>query len=258
MILFSVTNLTHRFGGLRAVAGFNLQMKAGELVGLIGPNGAGKTTVFNLVSGIYRPTAGRIEFANFDVTGLPPHEISRLGVARTFQNIRLFHDMTVIDNVKVACRAHVEYGLLASLLHPPSFWRAEHRLDEYCYNLLRTLGLEARAGDRAAALPYGQQRRLEIARALATAPKLLLLDEPAAGMNPQETAALIETIGQVRREFGLTILLIEHNMQVIMRVSERILVMDFGETIAEGLPAEIRAHPRVVEAYLDKGGRHAA
>ena len=250
MILFSVTNLTHRFGGLRAVAGFNLQMKAGELVGLIGPNGAGKTTVFNLVSGIYRPLAGRIEFANFDITGLPPHEISRLGVARTFQNIRLFHDMTVIDNVKVACRAHVEYGLLASLLHPPSFWRAEHRLDEYCYNLLRTLGLEARAGDRAAALPYGQQRRLEIARALATRPELLLLDEPAAGMNPNEIGQLMDFIRWIHAEFKLTIFMIEHQMQFVMGLCERITVLDFGQTIAEGSPAEIRKHPRVLEAYL--------
>ncbi len=255
---FEVSGLTPYFGGLRAVADLNLKLSAGELVGLIGPNGAGKTTVFNLISGIYKPTSGRVMLDNLEITGLPPYRISHLGIARTFQNIRLFHEMSVIDNIKVAARSRVEYGMGAWLLHLPSFWEAEHRLDEYCHRLLSIFGLEPRAEQRAGGLPYGQQRRLEIARALATSPRLLLLDEPAAGMNPQETRDLVSSIRWLRREFDLTILIIEHNMHVIMELCERIVVMDFGETIASGAPEQIRSNPRVIEAYLGKDSVHAA
>jgi len=258
MVLLSISSLTHFFGGLRAVADFSLQVRPGELVGLIGPNGAGKTTVFNLVSGIYRPTAGRIVLDNYEITGLPSYRIARLGVARTFQNIRLFDDMTAIENVKVAAREHIEYGLAGALLHLPSFWQAEQRLDDYCRRLLDALRLEGRAGQRAGALPYGQQRRLEIARALAGAPRLLLLDEPAAGMNPQETRDLVDTIRRLRTEYDLAVLILENNMHVMMNIAERIVVMDFGETIAEGTPEEIRSHPAVIEAYLGKEGSRAA
>jgi branched-chain amino acid transport system ATP-binding protein len=258
MVLFKTEKITHYFGGLKAVSDFNLELSAGELVGLIGPNGAGKTTVFNLISGVYKPAGGRILLDNFDITGLPTHVVSRMGIARTFQNIRLFGDMSVIDNIKVSSRTRIEYGLLTALLHPPSFWEEEHRLDDYCYGLLKVFGLHTRAHERAATLPYGQQRRLEIARALATGPKILLLDEPAAGMNPAETRELIKTISWLRDEFKVTILVIEHNMQVIMNISERILVMDFGETIARGTPDQIRDNPAVIEAYLGKRGVHAA
>jgi len=257
VILFKTADLTHYFGGLRALSHFNIELNPGELVGLIGPNGAGKTTAFNLISGIYKPTSGSIFIDNLDITGLPAHRINRLGISRTFQNIRLFHDMSCIDNIKVASRMCLDYGLFSSLFHLPSFWRQEHRLDDYCYELLKMLGLHHYANLRAASLPYGQQRRLEIARALATQPKLLLLDEPAAGMNPAETRELIQTILWIKKEFKLTILIIEHNMHVIMNISERILVMDFGETIAAGQPDKIRSDPLVVAAYLGKMEEHA-
>lgn len=258
MHLFKVSDMTHFFGGLRAVSDFSLELAPKELVGLIGPNGAGKTTVFNLISGIYRPTQGRIVLDNFDIAGLAPHKVSRLGIARTFQNIRIFHDMSVIDNIKVASRSHVEYGVFSALFHPTSFWKEEYRLDDYCRSLLRIFDLEEKASGKAGALPYGQQRKLEIARALATGPKILLLDEPAAGMNPRETHELIDTIAHIREEFDLTILIIEHNMHLIMSISERLVVMDFGETIAQGKPEEIRANPAVIEAYLGKDGQYAA
>jgi branched-chain amino acid transport system ATP-binding protein len=258
MTLLQISDLTRYFGGLCAVSGFNLHLKHGELLGLIGPNGAGKTTLFNLISGIYNPSSGHIVFSNFDITGLPSHKISNLGIARTFQNIRIFNDMSVIDNVKAASRSHVEYGLLSAFFHPPSFREKEYRVDEYATRLLKILGIHARANERAGSLPYGLQRRLEIARALATSPKLLLLDEPAAGMNPKETAELIQTILWIKKEFDLTILIIEHNMHVIMNISERILAMDFGETIASGTPHEMQSHPRVIEAYLGRESLHAS
>jgi branched-chain amino acid transport system ATP-binding protein len=258
VILLKTIGLTHYFGGLRALSRFNIELAPGELVGLIGPNGAGKTTAFNLISGIYKPSSGRVFIDGIDITGLPAYRINRLGISRTFQNIRLFHDMSCIDNIKVASRMNLGCGFFSSLFHRPSFWEQEHRLDDYCYGLLKMFNLHAYANQKAASLPYGPQRRLEIARALATQPKLLLLDEPAAGMNPAETRDLIETIRWIKNEFMLTILIIEHNMHLIMNISERILVMDFGETIASDVPDRIRSDPKVIAAYLGKLEGHVS
>ncbi|MGQ9622822.1 MAG: ABC transporter ATP-binding protein [Candidatus Caldatribacteriaceae bacterium] len=243
-------NLTIAFGGLLAVNDFSLELFPGDLVSLIGPNGAGKTTVFNLISGQYLPTRGKVWFNGREITGLLPDKITALGIARTFQNIRLFGDLSVLENVLVSFHVRTRSSFLSSMFSLPRFWQEERQIRKEAYFLLEAVGLKDMASERARSLPYGQQRRLEIARALATHPRLLFLDEPAAGMNPQETQELMAFIQRIRRDFALTILLIEHDMRVVMGICERVAVMDFGMKIAEGPPEEIRSNPRVIEAYL--------
>ncbi len=250
MTLLHIERLTHFFGGLRAVYDFNLELQSGELVAIIGPNGAGKTTIFNLITGVYRPTEGRIVFKGKDLIGLSPHQIVQSGIARTFQTIRLFKELSVLDNVRIAHYARAGYSPWDALFRLFRFTAEEDRIRQEALELLNIFKMVHLADTIAKNLPYGQQRRLEIARALATHPDLLLLDEPAAGMNPAEVEQLMETILWIRREFHLTILLIEHQMRVVMGIAERIKVLDFGQTIAEGTPLEIQNHPRVIEAYL--------
>jgi branched-chain amino acid transport system ATP-binding protein len=248
--LLDLRAVTHHFGGLCAVHDLSLAIAPGELVGLIGPNGAGKTTVFNLITGVYRAGAGSIRLDGAELVGCAPHAIARLGVARTFQNIRLFRDLPVLDNVRTALDGGTRYGALEALGRFGRFAREERRVIAEARELLALLKLDHLAGEAACNLPYGLQRRLEIARALALRPKLLLLDEPAAGMNPHEIGDLMEFIAWVRTRFSLTILLIEHQMRLVMGICERLAVLDFGATIAAGTPAEVRANPKVLEAYL--------
>lgn len=250
MTLLQIEHLTHYFGGLRAVQEFNLELQPGELAAIIGPNGAGKTTVFNLITGVYRPTQGKIVFKGHHLVGRPTHETISRGIARTFQNIRLFKELSVLDNVRIAHYTGIGYKPWDALLRLPRFLQEETRIRREALELLDIFGLADLAEATSKNLPYGQQRRLEITRALATRPSLLLLDEPAAGMNPAEMERLMETILWLRKEFQLTILLIEHQMRVVMGIAERIKVLDFGETIAEGTPQEIQNNPRVIEAYL--------
>ncbi|MDR3560995.1 MAG: ABC transporter ATP-binding protein [Negativicutes bacterium] len=250
MALLKVTNMSMVFGGLRAVSDFNVEINPGELVGLIGPNGAGKTTAFNVLTGVYVPTEGQVEFDEKSLVGLKPYQITQRGIARTFQNIRLFSDLSVLDNVKIAYHFHVKYGLLESVLRIGRYFPEEKEVEEKAIKFLEVFQLGHRKDEIAKNLPYGEQRRLEIARALAAQPKLLLLDEPAAGMNPQETQQLMEMIRWIRKEFNLTILLIEHDMSLVMGVCERIYVLDYGLIIAHGTPQEIKNNPRVIEAYL--------
>jgi len=238
------------FGGLKAVQDFNINIYEGELVGLIGPNGAGKTTVFNMLTGVYLPTEGSVILNGEVLNGKKPYQVVASGVARTFQNIRLFKQMSVIENVKAAITKDTNYNMLDALLRTPRFWRVERELTEKAMDLLAIFKLEGKADQLASNLPYGQQRKLEIARALATNMKLLLLDEPAAGMNPTETAELLECINTIRKRFGISILLIEHDMSLVMNVCERIVVIDYGLTIASGLPEEIAKDPKVIAAYL--------
>jgi branched-chain amino acid transport system ATP-binding protein len=251
--LLEVNNLSKNFGGLRAVKDLSLSIQKGELAGLIGPNGAGKTTVFNLITGIYVATSGSISFDSTELVGMLPFDITHTGIARTFQNIRLFSNMTVLDNVRVAYHAHAGYNLGDAVLRTHRFSQKEKELTEQAQEFLGVFNLQDRQGEIAKNLPYGEQRRLEIARALAANPKLLLLDEPAAGMNSKEIISLMDLIHFIRDKFDLTILLIEHQMRVVMGVCERITVMDFGEVIARGTPEEIQSNSKVVEAYLGPG-----
>lgn len=250
MSLLKTDKLSKVFGGLRAVSNFSIDINQGELVGLIGPNGAGKTTAFNLLTGVYEPTEGSIDFAGKSLIGLKPYQITQRGIARTFQNIRLFADLSVLDNVKIAYHFHVKYGILESVLRMGRYYSEEAEIAARALEFLKIFHLEDKKDEIAKNLPYGEQRRLEIARALAAQPQLLLLDEPAAGMNPQETHQLMEMIRWIRKEFNLTILLIEHDMSLVMGVCERIYVLDYGQIIAQGTPAEIKSNPRVIEAYL--------
>jgi len=248
--ILSLQNVTHYFGGLRAVYNFNIELPKGALWGLIGPNGAGKTTIFNLITGVYKPTEGEILFEGEDITGLKSHLIIEKGIARTFQNLRIFNELSVLDNIRVARHFRTNYKLSDSILRTKKFFDEEKRIKEEAYELLKIFGLQGRMNDLAKHLPYGELRKLEIARALATKPKLLLLDEPAAGMNPKEVGSLMDLIHSIRDTFKVTIFLVEHQMRVVMGICERIKVMDFGETIAEGNPDEIRSDKKVIEAYL--------
>ena len=250
MALLKIDKLTKEFGGLKAVSNFNMEINQGELIGLIGPNGAGKTTAFNLMTGVYEPTSGKMEFDGKSLIGLKPYQVTQRGIARTFQNIRLFADLTVLDNVKIAYHFHVKYGVAESVLRIGRYYPEEDEIEAKALECLKMFKLDDRRDEIARNLPYGEQRRLEIARALAAQPQLLLLDEPAAGMNPQETHELMGMIRWIRDELKLTILLIEHDMSLVMGVCERIYVLDYGSIIAEGTPAEIRSNPQVIEAYL--------
>lgn len=250
MALLEVKNLGISFGGLRAVDGFEIEIEKGQLYGLIGPNGAGKTTVFNLLTGVYKPNDGKVVLDGKNITGLKTTEINQSGIARTFQNIRLFKELTVLDNVKVGLHNGYTYSTISGILRLPSYFRVEKEMDEKALALLKVFDLDGEADYLASNLPYGKQRKLEIARALATNPKLLLLDEPAAGMNPNETGELMETIRFVRDNFGMTILLIEHDMKLVSGICERLTVLNFGQVLAQGKTQEVLNDPQVIKAYL--------
>jgi len=250
MPLLQIDNLGVRFGGLAALSGFCFSLDVGQLVGLIGPNGAGKTTAFNLVTGVYRPSEGSIRLDGRSIAGLPPYRINRLGIARTFQNIRLFAGLSVVENVLVGFNQSISHGFWGTILRTPAHLREDAAHEAAAMDLLRVLRLDALAHEAAGSLPYGSQRRLEIARALATRPRVLLLDEPAAGMNPREKAELMDLIALIRERFKLGIWLIEHDMKLVMSICERIHVLDHGETICVGPPKTVQEDPAVIEAYL--------
>ena len=250
--VLDVRNLGIDFGGLTAVDSFNITIGPTEISGLIGPNGAGKTTIFNLLTGVYQPTRGSVLINGIDIKGMPTHKVNKLGIARTFQNIRLFTDMTALDNVKVGMHNEIKCSFLSSLLHLPSYYKAEKAANRKAMELLEFMGLADVADVKAGSLPYGVQRRLEIVRALGTNPSIILLDEPAAGMNPSETAELMHQIRRIRDTFHIAIFLIEHDMNLVMNVCEAIAVVNYGRLIAKGTPEEIRSNPAVIEAYLGK------
>lgn len=250
MAMLDVKNLSISFGGLKAVDDFSITIEKGQLYGLIGPNGAGKTTIFNLLTGVYKPDGGRILLDGKDITGHKAIQINQAGIARTFQNIRLFKELSVLDNVKVGLHNHHKYSTLSGILRLPSYYKVEKEMDERAMELLKVFDLDKEFDYKASNLPYGKQRKLEIARALATEPKFLLLDEPAAGMNPNETAELMKTIRFVRDHFDMTVLLIEHDMKLVSGICERLTVLNFGHMLAEGPTSEVLSNPEVIKAYL--------
>ncbi|NMB97835.1 MAG: ABC transporter ATP-binding protein [Clostridiaceae bacterium] len=263
MAIITVKDITMIFGGLAALTNVNFTLERGSLVGLIGPNGAGKTTIFNVLTGVYSPTSGAIEYKQHEdsparnINGLKPHIISKIGISRTFQNIRLFKDLTVLDNIRIAIHQNVGYGLPSAFFRLPSYYKEEKEVLQKSKKIMDIFGLETKKNELAKNLPYGEQRKLEIARALATNPTLLLLDEPAAGMNPNETAALTDLINWIWKEFNLSILLIEHDMSLVMKICQKIIVLNYGMVIAEGTPEEIRNNQKVIEAYLGGDVLHA-
>jgi branched-chain amino acid transport system ATP-binding protein len=250
MALLRVDNMTHWFGGLRAVHEYDLAIEPGQIRGLIGPNGAGKTTIFNLITGRYKPTEGKVFLDGDEITGLPPHEIASMGIGRTFQNLRLWRHMTVLEHVKMSQYSKVSYGLLGAFFGTPKRYREEAEIEAKAYELLELVGERHLAEQIVTNLPYGAQRRVELARALAIEPKVLFLDEPTAGMNPDELIQMMEIIRKIHNELGLAIFLIEHRMKFVMELCQVIQALDFGEVIAEGTPDEIQNNPRVIEAYL--------
>lgn len=257
--LLEARKISIQFGGLKAVDSLQFHIRPGELMGLIGPNGAGKTTCFNMLTGVYQPSEGEVYFDGRAITGLKPFQVSRLGMTRTFQNIRLFRDLSVLENVMVAGGQHLNYGILQPVIQSASYFKQEKELREQALSLLSIFGLDKKANEGATSLPYGEQRKLEIVRAMATRPKMICLDEPAAGMNHSETEELMKTIAKIRKEFKLTVLLIEHDMKLVMGICERIIVLDHGCKIEEGTPDVIQKSPAVIEAYLGAGaaeGKH--
>lgn len=250
MALLELTNLGVNFGGLKAVSGVDMTIDEGDLLGLIGPNGAGKTTIFNLLTGVYKPTEGSIKLSGKEISGLKPYVIVKEGISRTFQNIRLFKEISVLDNIKIAFNHQMKYSALEGILRLPRFWAEEKEIEKKAFELLKVFDMERCAYFKADNLPYGQQRKLEILRALAANPKLLLLDEPAAGMNPTETKELMETISLIRKKFNISILLIEHDMKLVLGICERITVLDYGQVIAKGTPDTVINDKKVIEAYL--------